>query len=124
MAIFLAAAVATLGVATAIGHSTLSERLFLRPLFAGPQDGFFAKAATRDITRAVFHIPSLTWGVLGLAVLLARLCGSSTLLSLSAAVIFAGSGIANIAALRRAHPGGLMLIAAAALTFMDWALHA
>ena len=38
-------------------------------------------------------------------------------------LIFAGSGIGNLTALRRAHFGGLMLLTAAALTTADWALH-
>lgn len=124
MTMLAAAAAATLGVATAIGHSILSERLFLRPLFAGPQTGMFAKRSMRDITRAVFHIPSLAWAALGIALLFARVDGGNPLLSLVAAIVFAGSGIGNLAALRRPHPGGLMLIAAAALAILDLALNA
>ncbi len=44
-------------------------------------------------------------------------------MSLVAAVIFGISGLGNLAALRKAHFGGLMLVAAAGLTFADWILH-
>ncbi len=118
-----AAGAAILGIATAIGHSVLSERLFLRPLFGEPRTGLFAARSMRDITRVVFHIPSLAWAVLGLAVIAARIDGGNPLLSLVAAIVFAGSGIGNLAALRRPHPGGLMLLAAAVLVGADWALH-
>jgi hypothetical protein len=118
-----AAAVAILAIATAFGHSLLVERRILRPLYAEPRTGLLASRAMRDVIRVVLHLPSMAWVVLGIAVLAARIAGGNPLLSLVAALIFAGSGIGNLAALRRAHFGGLMLLAAAALTAVDWALH-
>ena len=123
MTIVLAAGAAVLSVGCAIGHSLISERIFLRPLNAGPRTDPFASRAMRDITRAIFHFPSLAWAVLGIAVLAARIEGGNPLLSIAAAIIFAGSGIGNLAALRRPHAGGLMLIGAAALTLADLMLH-
>ena len=73
----------------------------------------------RDIIRAVFHIPSLAWGGLGIAVLLNRMQSGSDLLPIIAAIIFAMSGIANIFALRRPHPGGVMLLAMAFASIAD-----
>jgi hypothetical protein len=128
-----AAAVASLAIATAFGHSLLGERMILRPLYAEPRTGLLASRAMRDIIRVIMHLPSMAWVVLGVAVLAARIAGGNPLLSLVAALIFAGgyypgsslagSGIGNLAALRRAHFGGLMLLAAAGLTAVDWALH-
>ncbi len=63
-------------------------------------------------------MPSMAWAVLGIAVLAARIEGGNPLLSIVAATIFTGSGIGNLAALRR-HIGGLMMLGAAALTLTD-----
>jgi hypothetical protein len=38
-------------------------------------------------------------------------------------MIFAASGIGNFTALRRAHFGGVILLAASALTLLDWQIH-
>jgi hypothetical protein len=118
-----ASAVAILAIATAFGHSLLGERKILLPLFAEPRSGLLASRAMRDVLRVIMHLPSMTWVVLGIAVLAARMDGGNPPLSLVAALIFAGSGIGNLAALRRAHFGGLMLLSAAALTAVDWALY-
>ncbi len=111
--------VAVLGVIVAIAHSVLGERVILGPLYREQAKGLLATRATRDILRAVFHIPSLAWGGLGIAVLLNRLQSGSDLLPIVAATIFALSGVANIAALRRPHPGGLILLAMAIATIAD-----
>lgn len=123
MSIVFAAGAAALGLAAATGHSWLGEHKIFRPLYAGTPGGILASRATRDVIRAVFHIPSLTWAVLGLAVLAARFEGGSAPLSVAAALVFAGSGIGNLAALRRPHFGGLILLAAAGLTLIDWGAH-
>lgn len=73
----------------------------------------------RDIARVVFHIGSLAWAVLGLAMLAARLHGDHTLLGIAAAIVFAGSGLGNLVAFPRPHPGGLMLVRATALALAD-----
>jgi hypothetical protein len=111
--------VALLGVIVAIAHSVLGERVILRPLYRERTTGLLAARAMRDIIRAVFHIPSLAWAGLGIAVLLNRLQSGSDLLQIVAAVIFALSGVANIAALRRPHPGGVILLAMAFATIAD-----
>ena len=119
MTIAVAAAVTILGIVAAVGHSVISERMILGPLYAGTLTGILKSRATRAIIRAVFHMPSLAWAVLGAAVLVARLEGGNPLLSIVAAILFAGSSIGNLVALRRLHFGGLMLIGAAALTLAD-----
>jgi hypothetical protein len=119
MTIAFADGAATFGIACAIGHSLISERMFLQPLFARPRTGLFAARAMRDITRVIFHIPSMTWAVLGLGVLTARIEGGNQLLSIVAAIIFTGSGLGNLSALRRPHVGGLLMLGAAAMTLAD-----
>ena len=119
MTIAFAAGAAILGIATAIGHSLISERKILGPLYAGNPGGVLKSRRTRAVIRAVFHMPSMAWAVLGIAVLAARIEGGNPLLSIVAATIFTGSGIGNLAALRRPHIGGLMMLGAAALTLTD-----
>ena len=72
MTIAFGAGAAILGIATAIGHSLISERKILGPLYAGNPGGVFKSRRTRAVTRAVFHMPSIAWAVLGIAVFAAR----------------------------------------------------
>jgi hypothetical protein len=106
-----------------VGHSVLSERLFLRPLNRDDHFRKLFRAQARAVMRVVFHLPSVIWAIIGLAVFVARLSGGNALLSAVAVAIFAISGLGNLAALRKPHFGGLMLLAAAGLTFADWAVH-
>jgi hypothetical protein len=119
MTMVFAAGTAALSIVSAIGHSVISERKFLRPLYAEPRTGLFAVRSVRDITRGIFHMPSMVWVVLGLGVLAARLEGGNQLLSIVAAIIFTASGVGNVVALRRLHFSGLLLLGAAALTLAD-----
>jgi hypothetical protein len=119
MTIAFAAGAAILGIATAIGHSLISERKILGPLYAGNPGGVLKSRRTRAVIRAVFHMPTIAWAVLGIAVLAARIQGGNPLLGIVAAIIFTVSGIGNLAALRRPHFGGLMLLGAAGLTLAD-----
>ena len=115
-----AAAAAVLGIAGAIGHSLVGERQILGPLYPGNPGGVLKSRRTRAILRAVFHMPSLAWAVLGLGVLGGRLEGGNQLFSIIAViVVFAASGIGNLAALGRPHFGGLILLGAAAMTLAD-----
>ena len=111
--------VALLGLIVAIAHSVIGERVILGPLYRERTTGLLAARAMRDIVLAVFHMPSLAWAGLGLAVLLNRLQSGIDLLPVTAAIIFALSGIGNLAALRRPHPGGLILLAMAIATIAD-----
>ena len=106
--------VAVLGLVVAVAHSVLGEKVILGPLYREQTSGLLAARATRDVIRAVFHVPGL-----GIAVLVNRLQSGSDLLPVTAAIIFALSGIGNLAALRRPHPGGLILLAMAIATIAD-----
>ena len=119
MSIAVASVVALLAVATAVGHSVIGERRIFPALYAEPRVGILRSRATRAVLRAVFHMPSVSWAVLGIAVIVARSSGGNPLVSLVAAVLFAVAGLGNLVAMRRPHPGGLMLLAAAALTIVD-----
>jgi hypothetical protein len=119
MTIAFAVGAAVLAVACAVGHSLISERVLLGPLYAESCMGLLASRATRDIIRVIFHIPSIVWAVLGIAVVAARIQGGNTLISIVAAIIFTASGLGNLAALRSPHLGGLLLLGAAAFTLAD-----
>jgi hypothetical protein len=110
---------AVLGIIVAIAHSVLSERVLLGPLFRERSDGMLASEPTRNIIRAVFHMPSLAWSALGIAVFFNRLQEGSDLLPITVIVVLAISGIGNFAALRRPHPGGIILLVMAGATLAD-----
>ena len=61
----------------------------------------------------------MTWVVLSLGVLAARIEGGNQLFSIVAAIIFMVSGAGNVVALRRLHFSGLLLLGVAALTLAD-----
>src|SRR5258708_10272509 len=105
MTIAFAAGAAILGIATAIGHSLISERKILGPLYADNPGGVLKSRRTRAVIRAVFHMPSMAWAVLGIAVLAARIQGGNPLLSIVAASILTFSRIGNQSALLPSHFG-------------------
>lgn len=119
MTMFFAAATAALATVCAVAHSMLSESRYLKPLLSDPQITFFKSRRARDVTRLMFHLPSFVWFVLGIMVLVARMSGGDRLLSIAAALIFLGSGLTNLFAIRRVHFGGLLLLTAAALAAAD-----
>jgi hypothetical protein len=105
---------AALGLFAGIAHSLIGERAIFRPLQREEQAGVLRGRSTRAVVRAVWHIPSFVWIVLALAVLLHGDGPASGAVATIAAIVFAGSGIGNIAALRRPHFGGITLLLAAA----------
>lgn len=110
---------ALLGTIVAIAHSVLSERVLLRPLYAEQSSVVLAQKSSRDIIRAVVHMPSLAWAALAIAVMVNRWTDGSDLMPITAAIVFAISGLGNLLALKRPHPGGLILLAMAALSLAD-----
>ncbi|MEH6758087.1 MAG: hypothetical protein V7676_11280 [Parasphingorhabdus sp.] len=110
---------AVTAVIVAAAHFVLSARAVLKPLFAEPTKGVLAVSAMRDLTWVMFQLHSFVWASLGIAVLLNRLESGSHMIGYLAILIFTASGIGNFAALRRAHPGGLLLLFAAALSAAD-----
>ncbi|ABF53410.1 hypothetical protein [Sphingopyxis alaskensis] len=110
---------AGLAIVVALAHSAISERVILQPLFRQPAQGLLATEPGRGIVRAVFHIPSVAWAALGLGVWLNRLQNGPDLVAVIAMIVFASSAISNLVALRRPHPGGLLLLLATATTATD-----
>ena len=106
-----------LGIATGFGHSLLGERNVLRPLFAEDASAFLRKGRMRELFRGVWHLPSLAWAILGVALVQAGLAGAGNAVAATAGTIFALSGLANWMALRSFHIGGTMAVAAGCLAF-------
>jgi hypothetical protein len=111
------------GFGSAIGHSYLGERFVLRPLFADPQ-GVLKVAATRRITRWVWHLPSFAWAHVAAATLWLALSPQALDANAQAPLAYFGVGIYAAAAffnalgLRRPHVGNILLsIAALTLWF-------
>src|SRR5258708_16069761 len=59
MTIAFAAGAAILGIATAIGHSLISERKILGPLYADNPGGVLKSPRTPPVIPPPFHIPPL-----------------------------------------------------------------
>lgn len=110
---------AGLAIVVALAHSAISERVILQPLFRQPAQGLLATEPGRGIVRAVFRMPSVAWAALGLGVWLNRLQNCPDLVAVIAMIVFASSAIGNLVALRRPHPGGLLLLLATAATATD-----
>jgi hypothetical protein len=111
------------GFGSAIGHSYLGERFVLRPLFADPQ-GVLKVAATRRITRWVWHLPSFAWAQVAAATLWLALspqaldANAQALLAYFGVGIYAAAAFFNALGLRRPHVGNILLsIAALTLWF-------
>ena len=123
LSVIAAAGVAILGSLIGALHSTIGERRILRPLYAETQTGILCSRSTQSIVRAVWHLPSLFWATMGIAIYYSRLVGGVPILSFLAAAVFAVSGAANLIALRRPFVGGILLLAASALCLIDWQIH-
>lgn len=109
-----AIAVAVLGLLIGVVHSSLARSYDLAGFY--PDNG-----VKRRIITLIWHLPSLTWSALALAILTARVSGTSNLPLTSVAIfVFAASGIANLWAHRKPFLGGILLILAAMLVAMDW----
>lgn len=117
--IFLPGAIATLSLLTAAGHSWLGEARIFGPLYAQPHQGVLTSRAMRDVIKAVFHLPSIAWAALGIA-LFVNAGAPNAPLYVAAIIVFAASGLGNLISLRMLHPGGLMMLAAAALTSIQF----
>jgi hypothetical protein len=119
-ATYLAAGLALLA---AIGHSYLSEILFLRPLHAETEAaGVFSDSAAKRLASAMFHLASVCWAGTAVSMLLLdpRAAGSRATLAIYA-FIYALSGLGNFWVAGKPHPGGILLLSAAALTlFSIW----
>lgn len=112
-------AAAILGILVAVAHFIIGDRVVLQPLFREQTGGILARKSMRDLTWAMFQLHSLIWASLGMAVLVNRWQGGSDLVVYLAIFVFAVSGMANLLVLRRPHPGGIMLLFAAAASAAD-----
>lgn len=113
-ALYLASGLALLA---AVGHSFLSERLFLRPLRnEAPAGGVFAGDPAKRLVTAMFHLASLCWVSLAVSMLLLPPAGAGTRAALLVyAGVYAISGVGNFWAVGRPHPGGVLLLSASVL---------
>ena len=116
-------AAAVLGTVVAIAHFIIGDRVVLQPLFREQTGGILAAKPMRDLTWAMFQLHSLVWAALGIAVLVNRLQGGGDLVAGLAMLIFTVSGLANLLVLRRPHPGGILLLLAAAASAADIAFN-
>jgi hypothetical protein len=113
-----AVAVGILGPLIGVVHSSFAHKYGLESLYPNDRDG----AVKRRIVMLIWHLPSLTWAALALAILVARLSSSGNMLVTAIAIfIFALSGVGNLWAHRRPFIGGILLIMTAALVVIDWA---
>lgn len=108
---------ASLAILAAIGHSTISEMKFLRPLRAETHENtVFSGLAAKRLASGMFHMASISWGTMGIAMLLLEPGhdGYRPTLHLFAAV-FAMSGLGNFWIVGKLHPGGVLLLGAGIL---------
>jgi hypothetical protein len=107
----------TLAMVTALAHSYLSERLFLRPLRAqAAEQGVLSGEVAKKLTVAMFHLPSLCWAGIAVSMLLLEPGSGGYRATLQIyAGIYAISGVGNFWAVGKPHPGGLLLLSTSAL---------
>ncbi|WP_395647545.1 hypothetical protein [Terricaulis sp.] len=114
-AYLMASALAGLG--SAFGHSYLSERYILRPMYAARGDNrVIADGASWRVTMAMFHLVSFAWVLIAAATLWLTANPDSEVLPLLAAMggaFYFASALANLWALRRLHVGNILLTVAA-----------
>lgn len=118
MTLLFPVAAGMLGIAAGFAHSYLGERKILWRLFAEGNSQALQRGRTRELIRAVWHIPSLAWIVLGLALVHSGFEGrADNILAVVAGAIFVSSGVANWIALKSVHISGGILIVAGLLSF-------
>jgi hypothetical protein len=109
-----AMAAAILGLIIGIAHSSFANSFQLSSLY--PEND-----VNRRIIGLIWHIPSLTWAALGIAIFVARGQGLPSLpLSVIAVLVFSVSGLGNLWAVRKPFIGGILLLLAAFCVAMDW----
>lgn len=114
MSIVPAVVTALLGPLIGVVHSSFAKSYRLAGLY--PNDD-----VKRRIIALIWHLPSLTWTALALAVLTARFSGTSNPpLTIVAVLVFGASGAGNLWAHRKPFIGGVLLLFTAILVAMDW----
>ena len=106
---------------TAVGHSVLSERLFLRPLRSETVPGSVFSAGTpQKLATAMFHLPSVCWAAMAISMLLLEPSAGGYRATLQVyAAVYAISGVGNFWAVGRPHPGGVLLLSASSLILVS-----
>jgi energy-converting hydrogenase Eha subunit C len=113
------------GFGSAIGHSYLSQRFVLRPLYAkSAGNRILEDPIMRTLMYAMWHLPSLTWALVAAATLWLALAPAAFDPTARVLLLYFGIGIYMSAALwnaiafRRPHIGNILLtIASLALWF-------
>ena len=114
------AAAAALALATAVGHSVLSERVLLRALRAEAPAGVLGHPAARRLVVGMFHLPSVCWAGMAVSMLLLdpQAAGYRATLHIYAAIYALSAGV-TFWGIRRPHPGGFLILSAAALILVS-----
>jgi hypothetical protein len=107
---------ALLGFVSAIGHSYLSERFVLRPLFAkSAGNRILEDPIMRRLMYAMWHLPSLAWTLVACATLWLAFAPSAFDATARLLLLAFGGGIYmpaalwNAIAFRRPHIGNVLL---------------
>jgi hypothetical protein len=114
MTVGYAGAGAVLGLFIGVVHSTFAKSYGLSGLYPGNDE-------KRRIITLIWHLPSLTWAALALAILVARFMDVSNLpLTFVGFFVFGVSGAGNLWAHKKPFIGGVLLLVTAALVLIDW----
>jgi hypothetical protein len=112
--------VGILGPAIGIIHSLFARSYQLETFYKSDVDG----AEKRRILILIWHLPSLVWSALALAILAARFSQTNNaLVTLLALFVFTISDAGNLWAHRKPFIGGLLLMLVAVLVACDWLMN-
>lgn len=107
------------GFGCAIGHSYLSERFVLRPLFAATNGNHILESPiNRRLMYAMWHLPSIAWTLVAAATLRLALAPHALDASAATMLLYFGLGtylpaaLWNALAFRGPHVGNILLTVA------------
>lgn len=103
-----------LGSVIGVVHSSFAKSYELDRLYPNND-------AKGRIINLIWHLPSVTWGALAFAILIARSSGMANLpLTAVAVFIFGVSGTGNLWAHRKPFIGGILLLVPMSMVLLDW----
>ncbi|MEO5578776.1 MAG: hypothetical protein ABIR25_06990 [Sphingomicrobium sp.] len=111
-----------IGVATAIFHGIVTQRLMVKPIDRRLADAAGVSSTIRRIVPPLLHYSTYSWLVGGIAlVIAANVAGAETRLwiGLMVGTMFLYAAIANLWATRGRHPGWALMAVAVALIAVD-----
>jgi hypothetical protein len=117
--IAFATAAAVVATTTGVFHSMIGEKLIFTPLEQEEHVGVLNNQRTRSLVRLIWHLPSITWMTIGIAIFVARLNKGNTLLSAIAVVLFAIPATGNLYAYKRLARGNIALALTTGLVLLD-----